>query len=168
MLRFGVCIFLCVMSFYLAPAFGQASPVCVGNLQGSGGSISPTAGQNALIKFLGKQKNMQIEAVPIAAVAPEPALAEAKDKKCDYVVTTNLAEIHSDTGYSGGLAGVNLQTFYVTVDYKLNQVSDGAEEAKGSFKASDRGSPENAITATMKKIAEKTAEAIKKGSPPAK
>jgi len=155
MFRFWVCSLLFFMSFYLASALGQAPHVCVGNLQGAGGSVSPTVGQNALIKFLGKQKNMQ-------------ARAEAKTKECEYVVTTNLAEIHSDTGYSGGLAGVNLQTFYVTVDYKLNQVSDGAEEAKGLFKASDRGSPENAITATMKKIAEKTSEAIKKGSAPAK
>lgn len=156
------------MSFCLAPAFGQAPHVCVGNLQGAGGDVSPIASRDALIKFLSKQKNVQVETVSLDAVAPEQALAEAKEKKCDYVVTTNLAEMHADTGYSGGLYGVNQQTFYVTVDYKLTQVSDGAEQASGSFKASDRGSPQAATVATMKKISEKATEAIKKGSAPAK
>ena len=57
-----------------------------------------------------------------------------------------------------------LQTFFVTVTYRLSKVNDGAEQASGSLKASDRSSPQSAVSATMKKTAEKVAEATKSGA----
>jgi hypothetical protein len=50
------------------------------------------------------------------------------------------------------------------VNYKLSKVSDGAEQASGGLKASDRGSAQSAVIATMKKTAEKVLEAIKNGA----
>jgi hypothetical protein len=168
---FAVCTSLALVLVCLSSAFAQAAPglrVCVAGLQEAGGGVAPTASRDALVKFLGKQKNVQLEALPLDAAVPNEALAEAKEKKCGYVVTTRLAELHSDSGYTSGFSGVNMQTFYVTVDYKPNKVSDAAEESGGSFKASDRGSPQNATVATMKKIADKVADSIKKGGALAK
>ncbi len=141
---------------------GTKTQVCVAKLDNNGSTASPTVVRDDLIKFLDKTKNSQAEGVPLDTSVPSEAVIAAKTKNCDYVVTTNVTEEHSDTGYTGGLAGVNMQTFYVTVEYHLLKASDGTEVTKGSAKASDRGSPQNAIIATTKKIAEKVNESIKK------
>jgi len=127
-------------------------------------SVSPNATRDALVKFLGKQKGLQAEEVALDTSDSAEAMNQAKGKKCDYVVDTTVTEVHSDSGYTGGLAGVNLQTFFVTVTFNLKEVSDGAEQASGSFKASDRGSAQSAVIATTKKIAEKVAESVKSGA----
>lgn len=171
MRHYAVCVLnalalLCLSLVFVPPA--AALPVCVAAMQGAGGPVSPTASRSELMKVLGKEKNLQLEGVPLDTLVPEEALTQAKEKKCDYVVTTDLREMHSSSEYTMGASGANLQTFYVTVGYKLNQVSDGAELTSGSFKASDRGSQQNAVDMTLKKVADKVAEVIKKGPGSAK
>ena len=163
MRQFVACLFLALVLAGRVPAFAQTSParVCVAEVETREPGISPTAVRDALIKFLSKQKGLEAEEVPLEASDSAAAMTQAKDKKCDYVVDTTVTEVHSESGYTGGYSGVNLQTFFVTVNYKLSKVSDGAEQASGSFKASDRGSAQSAVIATMKKTAEKVAEAIK-------
>lgn len=169
-----ICTLFALVLLCLPPAFAQpatAVHVCVANLEGAGGGVSPTASRDALIKFLSKQKNLQLEVAPLNAAGPNDALAEARERKCDYVVTTNLVELHSDLSRSPPVAGttpVDTQVFHVTVDYKLNKVSDGAEASNGSFKASDQGSPQNATVAALRKVADKVADSIKKAGAPAK
>jgi hypothetical protein len=161
-----VLILLAFILVCVASAFAQSSParVCVAAIETRDPSISPNAVRDALIKFLGKQKGLQAEKLPLDASDAAAAMTQAKDKKCDYVVDTTVTEVHSDSGYTGGLAGVNLQTFFVTVNFKLNKVNDGAEQASGAFKASDRGSAQSAVIATTKKIAEKVADSVKSGA----
>ena len=159
-------LFLLLLVF-AASAFAQSTPtrVCVAAIEARDPSVSPNATRDALIKFLSKQKGLQAEEVALDTSDSAEAMRQAKDKKCDYVVDTTVTEVHSDSGYTGGVAGgFNLQNFFVTVSYKLNKVSDGAEQASGSLKASDRGSAQNAVIATTKKIAEKTAESIRSGA----
>jgi hypothetical protein len=172
----SVFVLLAAVLLLLSSALAQGAPttqlcvaaVQVGGLQINDPSFSTTAVQNAFIKDFAKQKNSRLETVTLKASAPDDALAEAKEKKCEYVVTTNVAEIHSESGYTGGLAGVNMQNFFVTVNYKLNKVADGAEQASGSVKASDRSGAQTATIETMKKISEKVAGALKNaGSAPA-
>lgn len=157
-------LLLAVLVLISTIARAQASPVqlCVATLQGAGGDVSATGSRDWLIKFLNKQKNSQISPIPLDQSEPADAIAEAKQKNCQYLVTTKLTETHSDSGYLGGLSTVNLQTFYVTVEYKLVAVDDGKDISAGSQKASDRGSSQNAVTATTKKIAEKVSGALKK------
>jgi hypothetical protein len=150
-----------------ASAFAQLAParVCVAAIETRDPNVSPNATRDALIKFLSKQKGLQAEEVALDTSDSAAAMTQAKDKKCDYVVDTTVTEVHSESGYTGGIAeAVNLQTFFVTVNFKLNKVSDGAEQASGSFKASDRGSAQSAVIATTKKIAEKVAESVKSGA----
>ena len=168
-----VCTLCALVLPSLPSAFAQpatAVRVCVASLERAGGGVSPTASRDALIKFLGKQKNLQLDVAPLNAVGLNEALAEAKGKNCDYVVTTKLAELQSERGSSppvGGTTPVEILTFHVTVDYKLNKVSDGAEASGGSFKASDQGSPQNAAAGTLRKVADKVADSIKKAGSPA-
>ena len=68
----------------------------------------------------------------------------------------------------GTFGQTSMPTFYVTTAYQLTKVSDGSEMASGNFKASDRGSEQNAIGFTMHKIADKVTQAIKKAGPGAK
>lgn len=156
-------LFVLAVSVFLAVAQSSTkTQVCVAALDSNGSTASPTLVRDDLIKFMAKVKNSQAEGVPLNVVAQDLAIKQAKEKNCEYVVTTQVTEEHSDTGYTGGLAGVNMQTIYVTVDFKLIKVSDGTEQTKGSVKASDRGSAQNAIIATTKKIAEKVNESVKK------
>ncbi len=139
--------------------------VCVGILQSAGGNVSGTVARDTLIKWLGKQKKGQVQSVPLDASIPDEAMAEAKQKNCDYVVTTNLTEDHTESGYSPGAGTTtsSIPNFFVTVSYQLNKVGDGAEVSKGSFKAQDTGSSQNAIGFTMNKIAGKVTQSVKGG-----
>ena len=143
-------------------------------MQVSSTSGSDPVGRDLLIKSLSKEKGDKsgsIENVPIPPSVPEDALAVAKQKGCDYVVTTNQTELTSQSSWWGGggpSGGVNMQTFFVTTAYKLTKVSDGSDMSSGSLKASDKGSAQNALGFCMKKIADKVTETIRKAGPVAK
>lgn len=149
-------------------AQGPAVQLCVADMQVAGGGSSAVGGAQ-MLKALSKEKPdkaLPIENVPISQAAPEEALASAKQKKCDYLVTTDQIETHSDSSWwGGGTSGVNMQTFYVTLTYKLTKVSDGSEVSSGTLKASDKSSQQNAAGFTMKRVADKVTEAIKKAGP---
>jgi hypothetical protein len=164
---------LCIFSL---PGSAQSPAVqlCVAKMQVSGSNNTNPVGQDQLMKSLNKEKPdkaLSIGNVPIPPAVPEEALVAAKEKSCDYLVTTNQVETHSTAGVSkiGGLGTVNTQTNYVTIAYKLTKVSDGSELSSGSFKASNDGTDANpAIGQCMKKVADKVTEAIKKAGPVAK
>jgi hypothetical protein len=159
---FALCI-LAILGF----AQGPSVHLCVAGMQLNGGSSSNVAGRDVLIKFLSKEKGdkvLSIENEPISPSVPEDALAVAKQESCDYVVTTNQTENTSESSYWGA-SGVNMQTFFVTTAYKLTKVSDRSELSSGSVKASDKGSEQNAVTITLKKIADKVTQTIRKAGP---
>ena len=157
--------FFCVSSSAQNPAV----QLCVAGMQVSGGTTSYTLGRDLLIKALNKEKQdkaASIQSVPIAPAAPEEALAAAKQQPCDYLVTTDKVESHVDSSWwAGPTAGVNMPVFFVTTAYKLTKVSDGSDMSSGSFKAQDKGSEQNAVAFTMKKIADKVTETIRKAGP---
>lgn len=124
------------------------------------------AGRDALLKFLAKEKDKSVaQDVPIDASEPEQALEQAKSKNCEYLVTTHQTESHQENSVMqamGTFGQTTMPTYYVTTAYKLTKVSDGSEISSGDFKASDRGSEQNAIGFTMHKVADKVTQAIKK------
>ncbi len=170
MRRCNLLTWLLHLAFCTASAFGQTQVhLCVATLEGAGGEISGTTARDNLIKVLNKQKPdknspVTAETVPLEASLPDEVLADAKQKSCDFVVTTKLVEAHSDASYSTGTAGVNIQTFFVTVAYKLEKVNDGSEISSGSFKAQDRGSEQTAIGFTSNKIAGKVMSEVRKSA----
>jgi hypothetical protein len=173
MQRFALFVASIALCIFAISGFPQSSSVhlCVAGMQVNGGGADPV-GRELLVKFLTKEKPnkaISIESVPIPPSAPEEALAFAKQKGCDYVVTTNQTESHSVASYNTGrLNPVNAPTFYVTTAYQLTKVSDGSDVTSGSFKASDSSSEQNAIGFSMKKIADKVTETIRKAGPIAK
>jgi hypothetical protein len=168
-------LFAALVAFCSFPLLGSAQgpsvQLCVATMQVSGSNDTSPEGRDMLIKALSKEKNkgLAIESVPLPPSSPDDALAAAKQKGCDYIVTTNLAETHSVNSYSTGRANpVNTPTFYATTAYKLSKVSDGSEVSSGSFKASDSISEQSALGVTMKKIADKVTEVIRKAGPVSK
>jgi hypothetical protein len=101
---------------------------------------------------------------------PADALVAAKEKNCDYLVTTNQTNSHVTGSVLtiGGSGTVNRQTYYVTVTYQLTKVRDGSQLSSGAIKTSDDLSEQDAVGAAMRKIAAKVAEGIKKAGPIAK
>ncbi len=163
----------------LAPGFfplagsaqGPTVQLCVATMQMSGSNDTSPEGRDMLIKFLSKEKNkgLAIESVPLPPSSPEQALVAAKQKGCDYMVATNLTDTHSVNSLSTGRANpINTPTFYATTAYKLTKVSDGSEVSSGSLKASDSISEQSALGVTMKKIADKVTDVIRKAGPVAK
>ena len=155
----------------LGSAQGPAVQLCVATMQMSGSNDTSPEGRDMLIKSLSKEKNkgLSIENVPLPPAPPEEAMVAAKQKGCDYMVATNLTDTHSVNSYSTGRANpVNTPTFYATTAYKLSKVSDGSEVSSGSFKASDSISEQSALGVTMKKIADKVTDVIRKAGPVAK
>jgi histidyl-tRNA synthetase len=164
---FSSCLILALLVPTSVAAQNSAVQLCVANMQLAGNPSANPTGRSLLIKFLQKQKDKGIatEAVPLEASAPDQALAAAKQKNCGYLVTTDQVESHQDNSQMpsmGTFSTTSTPTFYVTTKYKLVKVSDASELSSGSFKASDRGSEENAIGFTMHKIADKVTEAIRK------
>src|SRR5271166_1861054 len=110
----GLCIFSIPGS-----AQSPAVQLCVAGMQVAGGSASNVVARDMLIKSLSKEKPnkaLAIENVPVNPSVPEDALAVAKQKSCDYLVTTNEAETHVEKSLATDRMslGTNTQTFYVT------------------------------------------------------
>ena len=174
--RFALVTALAGLFIFALPGSAQSPAIqlCVAKMQVSGSNNANPVGQDQLMKSLNKEKPdkaLSIGNVPIPPAAPEEALAAAKEKGCDYLVTTNQMENRSATNVSkiGGLGTMNTQTNYVTIAFKLTKVSDGSELSSGSLKASNDGPDANpAIGQAMKKIADKVTETIKKAGPVAK
>lgn len=165
------CIFfvLLLIDLPMLSQQNQAVHLCVAALEGAGGNVSGSVARDALIKSLNKQKPdknspVTIEADSLDTSSHDDSMAAAKQKSCDFLVTTNLLETHADSSYLGGLSQVNIQTFFVTVAYKLSKVSDGSEMSSASFKAQDKSSEQNAIGFTMNKIAGKVTGEIRKAA----
>ena len=146
-------------------AFAQSasgSKLCVSIMQGSGGNTSPITSRDTLHKALEKQKNLKGTTEILNASTPEELSAEAKQKSCAFLLMTNLAEDHTESAYGPGvLMSTTIPTFFVTVDYKLEKISDGSEVSSGSAKAQDTGSQQNAVNISMNKIASKVGGALK-------
>lgn len=161
----------CALCFAVSVAFAQSSDVklCVAEMQIAGSSSFNAAGGQLLMKALTKEKPDKVLStvvVPVPVALPADALAAAKQHGCNYVLTTNQAEVHAESSWWGSsTAGVNMQTYYVTTEYRLRRVGDDGDVIGGSFKAADKGSEQNAIGATMKKVADSVTQAIRKAGP---
>lgn len=149
--------FLLLLASFSFSAEAQGTKVCVGMVQHSTGKTT-AFGRERLVKELTHKKGSQpVEAIPIDASGPEEALADAKQKDCGFVVTTDLTETHTESGYSPGVGVGNqsMPNFFVTVDYKLTKVGDGSSVSSGSIKARDSSGEEQAVAGAMKSIAKK-------------
>ncbi len=126
-----------------------------------------------------KKLHVKIEGMPLDGITPEDVGAEAKDKKCDYVVYTTLVELRGSTdpamprpgtietnpnGVWNNPRGQAVDPEYrATVEYKLYRAGDNAAIAGAPF-STQEAMPEAAVVSqVMDRIALRVFADVKKG-----
>lgn len=126
-----------------------------------------------------KKLHIKVEGVPLDGMTPDDVGAEAKDKKCDYVVYTTLVELRGSTdpamprpgtietnpngvwSHPGGQA-VDPE-YRATVEYKLYRGVDGAAIAGAPFSIQEAMPEAAVVSQIMDRIANRVFADVKKG-----
>ncbi|MGH9496246.1 MAG: hypothetical protein ACRD3B_14700 [Candidatus Sulfotelmatobacter sp.] len=133
-------------------------------------TVSVTDARDQLVKALGQHKPDSklpslIVAVPLASEWGSKAMAEARDQKCDFVLSAHLTDLRTSSALSNdGAQGLNYRPDYsAAVDYRLIRVADGAAFAIGSVQEEDPGSAQDAARLTIAHVARSALAEIGKG-----
>jgi len=138
---------------------------------GNGGDkVSVTTARDHLVKGLNHQKvdkqwGVTVQAVALNESAGSKALAEAKDKNCQFVVTSRLADLHSsEKGVPGSAFGTidNVPVIQAKVSYEMWRVVDGLEYALGSV-SSEESTITEAVMEAHRRLASEIVAELKKG-----
>ena len=159
--------------FLCAHAFSQQTQtikIGVPLLSASPNTVSTTDARDQLVNALNQHKpdkklSSPINAVPIATEWGEKALSEAREAKCDFVLSTRLTDLrHSDKLSNDGAQGLNYRPdFSAVVEYRLIRVVDGAGFAIGSVNEEDPTSADAAARLTITHVAREALAQIEKG-----
>jgi VWFA-related protein len=172
---------LCLAFVCLAclPVFAQENQVVrvgVAVLRSGPGTVSGTEARDRLVKALRQRKPDKkspqvLETVALEASSEEKALAEAREKKCEFVLYTHLSDLTTTYKFSSDNGGQDLPIFNATVEYRLNRAINGSGFAMGSVKTEDPTSNTDAVWQALSQVASRASAEIRKGkgtgSPPA-
>jgi hypothetical protein len=139
-----------ILSFSCLAVFAQEPAtvrVGVAVLRSGDDTESGTEARGRLVKVLNQHKNdkksqLTIEAVALDAAPGRPAIAEGREKKCDFVLYTQVEALErsSRSGQDSHGPPQNLERYTALLEYELRRVSDGAADAMGTTKGeSDSG-----------------------------
>jgi hypothetical protein len=109
-----------------------------------------------------------LEAVPLNAISPGEAEAEAKTKQCDFILYTDVAALKISAakklgGMFGRAAGVGgLDKTEAKVEFKLFAVGNSAARLQSSASAKEEGDESSAGTAIDQEARQVIAEARRK------
>ena len=103
--RFGCGLLLCfaLLSTYALAQENRIVRIGVATMKNSASlSVPGTVERDHLVAALNQLKpdkklHIKVEGMPLDGITPEDVGAEAKDKKCDYVVYTTLVELRGST-----------------------------------------------------------------------
>jgi VWFA-related protein len=159
-------ISLLCMSSFLAGA-QEASPVRLGIAVLSGAPKTEVGieARDHLVMLVKRRKvegKLSLEAVALNASAPVAAMAEARNKNCEFVLYTRLTDLTTNSDISSPI-GVDLPVFHARVEYQVNRVVDGSGFASNSIKAEDSASIRDAIWRALAQVASIATSEIKKG-----
>jgi VWFA-related protein len=141
-------------------AFPQEAPVIrigVPVLSASPNTISVPEARDQLVKVLNQHKpdkklHVEITAVPLETVLNSAALAEAREKNCQFVISMRLTDLRTSSRLSNdGAQGLNAEPdYFATMEYQIIRVADGAGFGTGLVQKEDpdslRAAVESAIT----------------------
>jgi hypothetical protein len=131
-----------------------------------------------------KKQHLAVQGVPLDGTSAEEVGAEAKDKKCDYVVYTTLMELRTSTDPVQNHAGT-IQTnpngvwsqrnnprgqaldqeYRATVEYKLFRTGDNAAISGAPFSTQQAMPAEGVVSQVMERIAMRVSAEVKKAPP---
>jgi VWFA-related protein len=123
--------------------------------------------RDRLVMLLNRRKAdgkslLNLEAVALDASSPVAAMADARNKNCEFVLYTRLTDLTSKSDISSPI-GVDLPVFHAGLEYQINRVVDGSGFASNSIKAEDSASIRDAIWRALAQVASVAASEIKKG-----
>jgi hypothetical protein len=102
----GLLLSLCLLSLCAFAQENHIVRVGVATMKNAAGlSVPGNLERDRLVAALNQQKpdkklHIKVQGVPLDGITPDDVGAEAKDKKCDYVVYTTLVELRSSTDAS--------------------------------------------------------------------
>jgi VWFA-related protein len=139
-------------------------------------TVSATGMRDRLVKALdgqkvGRQKpdktmRFSVEAVALATEWGGKAVAEAKEKQCQFLLSAQLTRVATSSIQRPNLSNLDtIPLFDVTVEYRLTRAVDGATFAIGSVKGQDTTSLQAVVWDAISQVAGKAiADIAKAGS----
>jgi hypothetical protein len=143
----------------------------VGVLRSGTDKVSVTEARDRLVKALGHQKADRKEKIGIQAVALEEsqgskALAEAREKDCQFVLVSRLTDLETaEKPVPYGTAGSidYLPVMSAKIAYQLIRVVDGVEYAVGTATSEEASSIRDAVMEAIRRVATEAVADLKKG-----
>jgi hypothetical protein len=148
-----------------APGSIRVGVVQINNRTDKG--ISPEALRQRLI---GELQGDSVEAVPLNAISPREAEAEAKAKQCDFILYTDLTGLKTSSakkvgGFLGRATGVGsggVDKTEAKVEFQLFAVGESAARLKSAATAKEEGDEASAGTALDQEAKQVSTEVRKK------
>ena len=156
------------------PTFAQDKDVVrigVAVLRSGTDKVSVTEARDRLVKALNQQKpdkklNLRTQAVGLEASQGSAALAEAREKNCQFILFSRLTDLlTSEKSVPSSMTGTidTFPVFAAKVEYQLERVADNAEYAVGSAKSENASSMKDSVMDAMSQLAGAVFAELKKG-----
>jgi VWFA-related protein len=160
----------CLCLFCL-PAFSQEPAVVrIGVALPNVGSkdVSASELRNRLVKALShkdKKLKLLLQAVALDAVPGNKAIAEAREKNCQFVLYSQVRPVETSSKFqpANGTPGEISAVAVATVEYQLRRAPDGASYSIGTAKGDGSISEREAIFDAVERIGGKVAADFKNG-----
>ncbi len=155
-------------------AFAQDKDVVrigVAVLRSGTDKVSGTETRDRLVKALNQQKpdkklNLRAQAIALEASQGSVALAEAREKDCQFILFSHLTDLlTSEKSVPSSMTGTidTFPVFAAKVEYQLERVSDSAEYAVGLAKSQDASSTKESVMDAIAQLAGAVFAELKKG-----
>ena len=133
--------------------------------------IPVTQARDRLVKALNQQKpnkqlKLHVQAVALEASQGRVALAEAREKNCQFVLFTHLTDLLTSEKLVPSVLNGNMDSVPVItakVNYELRRAADNAEYAIGSTKVEGASSIHDAVMEAMAELAGAALAQLKAG-----
>jgi VWFA-related protein len=159
--------YFCLACSLLSAQENRVVRVGVATLQSGPGIVSGAEARDRLVKALNHRKpdknsRFRLEAVALEASSQVRAIAEAREKNCEFVLYTHLTDLTTTSSLST-FNDVYLPDFHATVEYELKRVVDGSGFASNSVEVEDSASSHGAIWSALTQVANKASYDIQRG-----
>ena len=159
--------YFCLACVPLSAQENRVVRVGVATLQNGPGIVPGAEARDRMVKAINQrkaEKNSQfaVEAVALEASSPGKAIAEAREKNCEFVLYSRLTDLTTSSQLSS-MEGIYLPVFHATLEYQLNRVADGSGFAINSVEVEDSASSRGAIWKAVSQVANRASLDIQQG-----
>ncbi len=158
------------MSAAMTPNAKAPGAIRIGVVQVNNRTDRAVSQESLRSRLIGQIQGSGLEAVPLNALAPGEAEAEAKAKQCDFILYSDVAVLKTSAakklgGMFGRVAGVGgIDKTEAKVEFKLFAVGNTTARLQSSATAKEEGDEASAGTALDQEARQVIAEARKKGN----